>query len=452
MAGRRQSQLRIAFSPLFKRQTTWDTPLASSELTKSFPATSRNWVEQDETVEDIYDCTGEDLLFELLTGRLARLTIDFDCDVNVLAGLSAFNYGVAASPSGGTNQVWTETITSATGGTYQIAFTHNYNRQVSAPLAFDADSAAIQTALQAMSNVGTGNMTVSGTGPFVITAAGALAHLILPNLEVISALTPGGATIAMVLTTPGVGRTHAISRLTTYQLPYMTVYVGFANAGSAQPVIFKNVVVDSLRVRATSRGQVTCTATLIGSGNLQDATGFTMPQCLDMEATRFGDCDLTINGQSLYDEASTWGVENGGVAVAYEWEYYHQNDVLTGAFAFTGRGVDVTRLQRNQRRPSGINIGAVGDNEDTLYTMAKQQTPRTIAAVTLRVGLAPRAVSFIVPQAILKLDRPGLRFEGDGNESHIRMIARPKIVPGDSSTPTHITAVTEQNTAFLVAA
>jgi hypothetical protein len=455
MATRRSSQLAIAFSPTFKRQTAWDTPLAGSELTVAFPATSRNWIDTEETVEDVYDCTDEDLLFENVTGRLARLTIDFDVDPDFLAGWAAFNYGVAAAPSGGTSEVQTETVT-GTGGTRQFVFTRAYNRQVSAAVAYNANAAAVQAALEAMSNIGAGNVAVgqAGAGPYVntITFQGELANEDVSLLESISAVTGPSAGVAIVQTTPGVGRTHAISRLGVglYQLPFTTLYVGFRGSDK-QPVIFKNVVCDVLRVRSTNREKVTATVQLIGSGDLQDAVGFTMPECLDIEPIRFGDCALTVNGSDLYDPDSVYAPGND-IAIIRDWEYYHQNDTLTGVHAFTGQGIDIGRLERANRRPSGLNFGVLGEKGDPLYDLAKATRPRAIVSASLRCGPTAKFVRFNVPQGILKHDAPAIRFEGDAGESVIRLIDRPKRVSGDSTTPSNITAVTTQDTAYLIAA
>jgi hypothetical protein len=73
-------------------------------------------------------------------------------------------------------------------------------------------------------------------------------------------------------------------------------------------------------------------------------------------------------------------------------------------------------------------------------------------SAALRCGPVNRFVRFNVPQGILKLDTPEIRFEGDAGESVIRSIVRPKKVSGDSTTSSNITAVTTQNTAYLVAA
>ncbi|GEM_PF-4583237 len=62
------------------------------------------------------------------------------------------------------------------------------------------NAGTLQTALQGLSTVGAGNMTVSGTGPFVLTGAGALAGQTLALVEVVAAT---GGTPTVTHTTVG---------------------------------------------------------------------------------------------------------------------------------------------------------------------------------------------------------------------------------------------------------
>jgi hypothetical protein len=98
----------------------------------------------------------------------------------------------------GGNEVQTLTIT-ATGGTYTLTF----NGQTTTAIAFNANAATIQTAFTALSTVGAGNATVTGTGPFVFTFQNALGE------QDVSAITVGtgsltGGTATMAQTTAGV--------------------------------------------------------------------------------------------------------------------------------------------------------------------------------------------------------------------------------------------------------
>jgi hypothetical protein len=430
---RRASQLTIGFNSAFKRQAAWDDPLDNADIDSAFPATSRNYLVTDETNEDIMDCTGEDFLFELLTGRVARLTIDFDVDPDILAGMLAFAYGVAAAPSGGTSEVQTETIT-ATGGTRTLTVQVGANAQTTTPLAYNANAAAILAALEALSNVAPGDIAVDDTDPaaIVYTFGGALG---LQDVNLIGVNTYGltGGTAVMNETTPGVGRLHAISRLVGYSLPLLTLYVGFRGSDK-QPVIFKNVVVASVRCRAASRGRVTATVELIGSADTQNAVGFTMPPCLDIVPIRFGDCGLTIGG-----------VDYIAANMGREFEYGFDNQASP---KWDGAGVDVTRIERGDQRPSYINAFLLGEPGDALFNLA---LAKTTLPVSLRLGPAGRSVTVNAPQGLVRLTPERIRFGGDPPESEIALVVRPKKVPGDATTPTNVSARSRQATTFLTA-
>lgn len=91
----------------------------------------------------------------------------------------------------GANEVQTLTIAgSPTGGTYRL----RYKGKETTDLAYNAAAAAIQSALQALTTVGSGNLLVSGSGPYTITAAGTLAGQELELIQVVRAAFTGGTT------------------------------------------------------------------------------------------------------------------------------------------------------------------------------------------------------------------------------------------------------------------
>jgi hypothetical protein len=437
---RRQSSLAIAFDVMWRRQSAWDVPNPSTNLTQSFPATSRNYIDVDETTEDIEDCTGQDLLIELITGQVARLTIDFDCDPEVLAGILAFAYGAASAPSGGTNEVQTETVT-ATGGTRRIRVQTGANVQTTTPLAYNASAATILAALNALSNVDPGDIAVAqAAGPPIVntfTFGGNLAHTDVELMGLDTVLLTGGSS-TMAPTTPGVGAAHPITRTSTFSLPLLTLYVGFRDSDK-DPVIFKNVVVNSVRVRASAREKVTVAVELIGSADLQPATGYVMPGCYDIVPVRFDDCALSIQGTDY--------IGNG---LAREFEYSFANDIRLGKFAYTSAGINVSRLERDDKRPSYINAFIFGEPGDPLYLQATSRPNRTIVDEVLRIGPANRNVTCNVPQGIIKALNPHIRFEE--GESQLNLQTRPKKVSGDATTPSNIVAYTALTTAYLVSA
>jgi hypothetical protein len=104
-------------------------------------------------------------------------------------------------------EVQTLTITGTpTGGTFTLAF----NGQVTAPIAYNANAAAVQAALQALSTIGSGNVTGGGGAlpgtPVTLTFAGALTNTPVPLVTVASTAFTGGTTpaAAVARTTRGV--------------------------------------------------------------------------------------------------------------------------------------------------------------------------------------------------------------------------------------------------------
>jgi hypothetical protein len=99
--------------------------------------------------------------------------------------------------------VQTLTISNATGGTFVINGQWPYNNTLtSVALAYNASAATIQAALQTM--FGSANVTVTGSGPFVITFGGMLANRPIPLMTTTSSLTGSSPTATIANTTAGV--------------------------------------------------------------------------------------------------------------------------------------------------------------------------------------------------------------------------------------------------------
>lgn len=105
-----------------------------------------------------------------------------------------------------TNEVQTATITGTpTGGTFKLSF----RGAETASIAYNAAAATVQSALQALRTIGSGNVTVSGSagGPYTITFTGALAGHNVPLIVLSTNALTGGTTptVGIVQTTAGVG-------------------------------------------------------------------------------------------------------------------------------------------------------------------------------------------------------------------------------------------------------
>lgn len=104
-----------------------------------------------------------------------------------------------------TSEVQTITITGTpTGGTFTLSF----RGQTTTAIAYNAANTAVQTALQGLSTIGSGNATVTGgpgpATPYVVTFAGTLANQSVDTIVAVGSLTGGTApAIAVAKTTPG---------------------------------------------------------------------------------------------------------------------------------------------------------------------------------------------------------------------------------------------------------
>jgi hypothetical protein len=106
----------------------------------------------------------------------------------------------------GTSEVQTVTITGTpAGGTFALA----YQGQITAPLAYNAAAADVQTALRALSTIGGSNVTCAGGAlpgtPVTVTFAGTLASTNVSQITSNGAGLTGGSgpAVAVTTTTPG---------------------------------------------------------------------------------------------------------------------------------------------------------------------------------------------------------------------------------------------------------
>lgn len=112
---------------------------------------------------------------------------------------------------GKSNEVQTVTITGGpTGGT----FTLTYAGQTTGTIAFDATAATVKAALQALSTVGAGNVSVAGAsgGPWTVTFQGDLSGTDVAALTASGAGLTGGSSPAVAIATTGTGGQASFTR------------------------------------------------------------------------------------------------------------------------------------------------------------------------------------------------------------------------------------------------
>jgi len=133
----------------------------------------------------------------------ATLTLMFDSDYNYavrpsFCGLGWFNSLAALAGFMPQSAVQTITLTGIpTGGTFTVSF----DGQTTSGIAYNAAASAVQSALQALSTIGAGNITVAGStgGPYTATFGGALANMPVSLMTGSAASLTGGTSPGVVI-------------------------------------------------------------------------------------------------------------------------------------------------------------------------------------------------------------------------------------------------------------
>lgn len=117
--------------------------------------------------------------------------------------------GVAA-----VNEVQRLTVT-ATGGTFNVIFTYGGVTKSTGAIAYNATAGTLQTALEGLTNIGTGNVAVTkSSADFILTFQGTLAGTDVPSVVVDGTAATGG-TVVQSVTTAGVRSTPTFANLNT---------------------------------------------------------------------------------------------------------------------------------------------------------------------------------------------------------------------------------------------
>jgi hypothetical protein len=134
-----------------------------------------------ETVESMGNKAPTDVTTQKeMTKVSGKGQLDFNALVYLLSSL--LEAPTITTPS--YNGVWTVNSGTSTGGTFTLTF----NGQTTATIAYNANAATVQSALEALSTIGSGNVLVSGSDPWTITFREALERTPL-------ALTASGASL-----------------------------------------------------------------------------------------------------------------------------------------------------------------------------------------------------------------------------------------------------------------
>jgi hypothetical protein len=124
--------------------------------------------------------------------------------LNPAAGFARQGLTSAGAPVAGTDEVQSVAVSGTpTGGTFRLLF----DGQTTDALAYNATTAAMQTALRALGAIGATGVTVTGTPPnYVLTFGGPLGKRDVGQVQAVAVALTGGSNpaVATATTTPGV--------------------------------------------------------------------------------------------------------------------------------------------------------------------------------------------------------------------------------------------------------
>lgn len=140
----------------------------------------------------------------------------FTVTINGYSGTKTLIGDMAATYPGTT----TLTIGTQSSGTFSLKFTNNNgSTQTTPPLDYTVGAVDIQAALAALSNIGGGNVTVTGSGPFTITFASSLAGSSNPLVaNFISLSNPSNASIVTAPSNTTALTAYAVQAATDWYL------------------------------------------------------------------------------------------------------------------------------------------------------------------------------------------------------------------------------------------
>ncbi len=147
-------------------------------------------------------------LIAALSGQLRSTQDAFGRPIETFRDIALVDLGEKAGSAnpvvgsyGAPNEAQVVTLTSATGGT----FTLTWNGQTTAAIAFDAPAAAVQAALEALSNIAVGDVTVSGNagGPYTVTFKGQQRGVNVAAMTATDSTTGSGHNVAVTTGSAG---------------------------------------------------------------------------------------------------------------------------------------------------------------------------------------------------------------------------------------------------------
>jgi hypothetical protein len=436
MAGTfKKGKLVVAFSDIFKRQTGFDSMLANSDLNAAMPLASLPTFEI--VRRELRDCRGRIKGYPIDT-KLVRWTFDFPVVTpQFIFGWLALARGSVAGPTGTpADETQTLALGGATGGSYKLNFDFEGLSSQTVTIAYNANAATIQAALASdeMRAIKSGNVTVSGTGPFTITFVSKLAKANVPLLTVTDNTT-GGSGVTVTAGTAGAQRVHTATRQTSDELVLTSLVYGFEGDTTA-PVKLKNLGVDSIDLTVSRRTDVGMKLTLIGSAQKLSQSGFTLPACSTPNPLKSEDCRLKYDSAFYADKLR-------------ELAFATRNNILTDADAFPFDSPHIGVVERQDESefiPETLNFNIFGSDGDAPHATAEAES---IIETRVILGQPGNRVEIVNPETHVRLANDPVQFVGSGNRSAIFIEGTPLAADSLNGGYNTVYGYLSQSTAFL---
>jgi hypothetical protein len=354
-----------------------------------------------------------------------------DVSAQLFTGIHALARGAAAMPTG-TDEVQTLTIT-GTGGTYQLRVTVGESTQTTTALAFDANAAAIQAALNALSNLADGDIVITGTNPFALTGAGNLADLdILPIVVLPASLTGGSASIGQ--TTAGAGRFHEITNDPSDDVAKTSFIIGTEGDDDEPSELYKGMCVNRIVTIGEIRGKVSMAVEFCGHAEPEIIDPFDFPACNTLPAVYTNDCQWLVDAVDRTSDLRRF-------------QNTFNNNLAINDDPFVFDAVDAVRIERGEQAEESIySFQVYGTKAHPLYVAAKAESA---LPMSLRIGTATEGSSLIAAGAQFALTDEELGYAGEANRSVINLDVVPFSING--AAPDRVSANLDQQDRFLVA-
>lgn len=416
----------LALSGTAKVQTDKDTGLDSADLT----ARHKCEISMSEVIQrtEVRDCRGQDLMDETLRSRALRFTFNYsEVTPQILAMWAAYFFGAAASPVG-TPANEQQTITVTGDGTLSLTLEGRTVTTKTIPET-GLTAAKIRDALTtaAMIFIHPGDVAVTGTGPYVVTFQGRLAHANLATMV-------GSGGFAVAGTTNGDQNKHVGSRSTGTQKVRFSFALGWDNV-SDRVEKYVGYVCESFQPKLDRRQNVSLSVTVIGPWEPEIVTDFSIPDCVNITPLRTDDCKIEIN--------SAWETPDVNT------ERYNLNDNVptdeTSAYGFDE--VDVQDLERGDTPAYSITAGIFASEVDAIYQLAYNERTQDPVDYRTHFGQPGNRFSLLSPGTKIKFQDQRMTAAGALRKSVVQITGTPFKI--DSNPPISWEAYLDQSTAFL---